>query len=351
MIAIISHPLRVFVILLLLAAGLSLSPTPAWGAEAAPAADNTRVFFATDRMPSGRSEPARFFGERWGALSFGVCGVRVPPRSRRGRSDARTRAYRTPGRPSKRVRLMSLEPMARDSFFRAIQQPGDSTNVLVFVHGYNVRFETAARFIAQITTDLGFRGTVILYSWPATPRYLSDEETVECAGRHLEDFLTALEREPVTVNLMTYSMGSRALVGALHTLAATAEPGRAPRLDHVIIVAADVDARLFALQAEEMSRLARRVTLYASSRDRILNTSRKVHRHSRAGEAGRVTAPGVDVVDVSRIRADMMGHGYLEELVQDLHGVLVEDLPPDRRPGLQRSGDGADAVWKLTRRR
>src|SRR5262249_25564143 len=143
---------------------------------------------------------------------------------------ARMRSFRTPGRPSKRVRLLSVEPMARDSFFHAIQTPGDSASVLVFVHGYNVPFETAARFIAQITTDLGYRGAVILYSWPATPRYLSDEETVECAGRHLENFLVALEREPVTVNLMTYSMGSRAVVGALHTLAATAGDGRPPRL-------------------------------------------------------------------------------------------------------------------------
>ena len=69
------------------------------------------------------------------------------------------RPFRTPGRPSKKVRLMSVVTLPPDSFFAALDGAvvsGDSSGTLVFIHGYNVRFETAARFAAQIGHDLGF---------------------------------------------------------------------------------------------------------------------------------------------------------------------------------------------------
>src|SRR5438034_10612722 len=68
-------------------------------AQVAPAgADLTRLFFVTDRAPTGRTEASRRFGSRWGEVSFGTCAARVPPRRRRG--DKSLRPCRTPGRPS-----------------------------------------------------------------------------------------------------------------------------------------------------------------------------------------------------------------------------------------------------------
>src|SRR5207247_4270677 len=120
-----------------------------------------------------------------------------------------------------------------------------------------------------------------------------------------------------------YSMGARILSGALADLAARPAAAAAPPLGEVVLAAPDVEARLFARDLAGSARLARRVTLYASARDRALNASRRLHRHGRAGEGGRriLILPGLDTIDVSRVRADMLGRAYLAAQVADLQAL------------------------------
>jgi len=326
-------------------------------AQVAPAgADLTRLFFVTDRAPTGRTEASRRFGNRWGEVSFGTCEVRVPPRSRRGKAEKSLRPFRTPGRPSGKVRLLAVTPLSSDSFYAAIGARAaahDSTGALVFVHGFNVPFATAARFAAQLACDLEFPGPVVLYSWPSTPSYLADEESIEWTRPHLEAALADLRRATgAPVNVLTYSIGASAVVGVIRAAADTIVT-RGTLLGELVFVAPDVESRLLARELEGAARAARRVTLYASTRDRALRASRQVHQHRRAGEAGRglLLLPGLDTIDASPIRADIMGHGYLEELAVDLHALLVDHLPPEHRAGLTRIERGDAGYWKLRRQR
>ena len=53
-------------------------------------------------------------------------------------------------------------------------------DAFLFIHGYNVTFEGAARRTAQMAYDLGFNGAAVFYSWPSqgTPTaYTIDEQT------------------------------------------------------------------------------------------------------------------------------------------------------------------------------
>lgn len=64
----------------------------------------------------------------------------------------------------------------------------------IFVHGYNVTFEDAAKRTAQISYDLAFDGAPIFYSWPSqrlpTPLGYTDEQNSEWSQANLRSFLS-----------------------------------------------------------------------------------------------------------------------------------------------------------------
>jgi len=339
------------------------------------AGERLTIFYATNRQPAGKPDPRRFFGRKWGEPVFGRATVKLPPRELLARLERGAgRSLRSPGTPIKQVRLESLAPMPADSYFAAVAaavERSERKRALVFVHGYNMPFERAVRFTAQMERGLGARAAAIVYSWPASSNYLADEEAVEWTEHDLQAFLTGLAARigAGSIDLLGYSMGARALVGALASIAAagtggpalaavTANGDPAPagdpaaRFGQLVLAAPDLEARIFARSLPQAARIARHVTLYASSRDRALRTSHKVHGHARAGEAGPhiLLLPEMDTIDVSAVRSDLTGHGYLEELLGDLELLLTRDAAPDERPGLARATRGERTYWRMTRR-
>ncbi|MFO7906356.1 MAG: alpha/beta hydrolase [Pirellulaceae bacterium] len=146
----------------------------------------------------------------------------------------------------------------------------------------NVTFEGAARRTAQIAHDVQFEGAPIFFSWPSQGgllKYTVDANNVEWAVPHLRQFLVDVTRRSgaTAVNLVAHSMGNRALTSALREL--ELQLGAESALFNQIILAApDVDAEIFRRDlAPALVRSARHVTLYASSNDQALATSKKVH--------------------------------------------------------------------------
>jgi hypothetical protein len=96
------------------------------------------------------------------------------------------------------VVLLRIVPQMKEMFFASVSQRTEQSSgrqVFVFVHGYNVAFEDAARRTAQIAYDLAFSGVPILYSWPSggqPHRYPVDEANVEWSIQHFKDFLKML---------------------------------------------------------------------------------------------------------------------------------------------------------------
>jgi esterase/lipase superfamily enzyme len=355
------------------AGAVTAADTAAASLEARP----VTIFYVTDRAPAGRPEPRRFFGREWGEPAFGRAAVRIPPQQRLARLARAGRSLRSPGAPIKQVVLESLTPMPADSFLAEVAAAvgrSRGRRALVFVHGYNMPFERALRFTAQLERGLGESCVAILYGWPATPGYLADEEAVRWSEPDLETFLARLADRIGTgsIDLLAYSMGTRAVMGALGSAAvipaagaggavgdpapdrdsAAAGEAAGARFGQVVLAAPDLESRTFARDLPRVARAARRVTLYASSRDRALRVSRAAHGHARAGQAGRdlLLLPGLDTIDVNEVRSDLTGHGYLEELIGDLELLLGQDTPPDRRPGLTRATSGGRDYWRMSRK-
>jgi esterase/lipase superfamily enzyme len=213
-------------------------------------------------------------------------------------------------------------------------------DAFVFIHGYNVDFQEAALRTAQIAYDIGFEGAPILYSWPSkgTLRgYWSDEVSIKETVPHLIKFLSNIAKTTGLQNLhlIAHSMGNIGLTDALSGIGNI----NSSIINQIILTAPDIDAEVFENSiVPQILPVAKRVTLYASSKDKALKASRliKPGRKPRAGEAGEniVVINGMDTIDASLVDTDYMSHSYYgntESLINDIFTIFRNNLPPNKR--------------------
>jgi esterase/lipase superfamily enzyme len=340
-------------------AGTAPPPAPPPPSEASYA--TVRVFFATDRNLTSSADPKEMFGTERSALRYGTSEVSIPRNHRMGELEAPS-ILRLEFRedPAKHVVLQKTTVTSEDAFYADLAarvRRSETANAFVFVHGYNVTFEDAARRTAQITYDLGFDGAPTFYSWPSrgsVPAYTIDEQNIEWAQsnlrRFLEDFFTRSEAQ--NVYLIAHSIGNRALTRAVASLLKD-RPDLRSRLKEVILAAPDIDAEVFKRDiAPALTAAGRPVTLYASSEDQALAASRRVHGYPRAGEsgAGLVIVPGIETVDATRVATDFLGHSYFADttsILSDMFYLIREGKRADRRFGLHPVDKPAGRYWEL----
>ena len=349
------------------AGGKSRSLTPGTATAAANYA-GIDVFFATDRAVTGSDSRGPTFGGDPDAnetLHFGKISVSIPRDHRMGELEGpsilRLEFHQD---PEKHVMLQSVVSEDQATFLKGVSDRvghSQKKEVLVFVHGFNTKFEDAARRTAQIAYDLGFDGPTILYSWPSQGRmtpiaYNMDGRNAALTVPHLEEFLKLLVAKSgaTTVDLIAHSMGNRPVTSALRDFAIE-NPGlkNKPMFNQVALMAPDVDAALFKQMAAEMRVSARRITLYASSRDEALRLSNTFAGYQRAGEGTPhlLVVPGIDTVDASAVNTSLLGfyHDYfadnttiLSDLFHDFMGV-----PASSRLGLHAVVTAAGKYWQF----
>ncbi|MEP5728181.1 MAG: alpha/beta fold hydrolase [Sulfitobacter sp.] len=321
------------------------------------------IYYATDRALTGKTRPARMFGSgRAEGLHYGTAEVTIPRTHVPG-------ALETPSvwklefsaDPAKHVMLQSVTPVAQDGFFDSMQndvRASGAKDAFVFVHGYNVSFDAAAKRTAQLAHDMNFRGLPILYSWPskgATVGYIPDTAVVRSSGRRLTHFLedVVAKSGATTIHLIGHSMGNRALTDALELMALRKAPLTAPIFEQVIFAAPDVDKELFAQMMPTIRPIAKRLTLYASDQDWALEASRKLHGDQpRAGQGGDVALLNdhIDTIDMSDLGNDMLAHSYVaneQSAILDIIMLFWRNLDPANRCGLTGVGStGKRQVWR-----
>jgi esterase/lipase superfamily enzyme len=338
------------------------APPPTAAAPApAPEYAVVRTFFATDRNLTGKSEQSEIFGVGRSDLSYGLCQVSIPRDHRMGELESPS-IWRLEFRedPSAHVVLLSTEVYSKDKYFNelAAQVSNDPAgSAFLFVHGYNVTFEDAARRTAQISYDIGFGGAPVFYSWPSqgkTPAYTIDEQNVEWAQANLRVFLEDffVRSDARNVYLIAHSMGNRALTRALASLLAD-KPAFGDRLTEVILTAPDIDAEVFKRDiAPALTRSGRPVTLYASSEDLALAASKTVHGSPRAGDSGEalVLVSGIETIDATAVDTSLLGHSYFAEersVLSDMFYLIHNGQRPDDRFGLKRIDSEAGPYWEF----
>lgn len=310
---------------------------------------------------SGEPDPGRFYGNGRGELAFGTCEVSIPARHETGELE-RPSIFRLElaENPLKHVVLLEVNPQTPDEFFEGCRKRVAQSargEALVFVHGYNVTFEDAARRTAQLAYDLDVDGPAVFFSWPSQGgllRYAVDETNVAWAVPDLKQFLLDVARKSGarSVHLIAHSMGNRALASALCNLSYEAHGG-SKVFREVVLTAPDIDAEVFRREiAPAIVKTAERVTLYASGSDEALAVSKKLHGYPRAGDAGDsvVVVPGIDTIDVSAVEEGLLGHSYYGDnraVLADLALLLHEGTPSQDRPWLRPKAAGPLRYWVL----
>jgi esterase/lipase superfamily enzyme len=118
-----------------------------------------RVFYGTDRnhwMEDGRAK----YGRDFGPFDYGVTTVSIPREHKLAKLESPSwlkLEFRED--PNKHVMVMGAERKSKDDFFNemiAMTAESRRESVLLFVHGFNVAFDDAARRTAQLAYDLTF---------------------------------------------------------------------------------------------------------------------------------------------------------------------------------------------------
>lgn len=334
----------------------STNPNVAQGREF----DQVKVYFATDRQMDPGALDIEFTGERGEGLTYGSLFISIPHDHSVGAIERPTLwRFELEEDARRHMVIMRRYVYDRDRFFDDIQQTisrGDDAS-FVFVHGYNVSFDDAARRTAQITYDLNFRGAPVFYSWPSQASlqgYTIDENNVQWSEAHLKGFLRdhAQRSGARDIYLIAHSMGNRALTGALRSLFAE-HPELKGRFKEIILTAPDIDADIFKRDiAPALAAGCDKITLYVSDGDKALLASKQVHGYPRAGDSaeGVVLVPGVETVDASGLDTSFLEHSYFAEsgsVLKDIRRLVLEGLRAAQR-GLEERHESAGRYWKFS---
>jgi esterase/lipase superfamily enzyme len=332
-----------------------LPPAPTRGEAIAPSHAVLRVFFATDRRVETR-RPLAFDTEPAddNQISYGTCLVSLPRDHRMGEMEGPS-IWRLEFRPDpqRHFVVVSKELSDQAHFFdevRCLAARSDEQDALVFVHGYNVAFDDAARRTAQLAYDLGFKGPAIAFSWPSQATlagYNRDGRNVELSADSLRMVLSDLPKRANVkrIHVIAHSMGNRALIGALSKLDSDV------CIRQIALLAPDIDAQLFRRLARSFPSNVGPITLYASSRDTALLAAAKFAGYSRAGQGGEgiVVMPGIDTVDASAVDTSLtgLGHSYYADATQILSDLFAffQGNPASKRFGLRAAQSKDGPYW------
>ncbi|MBL8753338.1 MAG: alpha/beta fold hydrolase [Planctomycetes bacterium] len=253
------------------------------------------------------------------------------------------------------------------------------SDVLVFVHGFNVSWEAAvgsalALQLMQNRDGIGDdaqRTTVVLFSWPsdgsALPMvaYKSDRSDAKASGYafarallKLRDHLAALGGLQCgqDLHLLCHSMGNYVLQNTLERMREFNVGPSLPRLfECVFLCAPDVDGAVLEPGAPmgDLHQLARLVTVYHNTGDLALRisdyTKGNPERLGTYGASRSAVLPDkVEQVDCSGIVGGLVEHSYYldgrvaDDILLSIDGVDVGD---ERRSRVPKPGAGVR--WEL----
>lgn len=283
--------------------------------ETVAGASTVDMMVATTRAKSG--DPGVVFsGERGTELSLDNIVISIPPDANRKVGEV-TWPKRYPGDPSREFVTLKVEPMTeaepREWFQRVA---GSKRRILLFVHGFNNRYEEAVFRFAQIVHDSGSTAAPVLFTWPSRGSvfaYNYDRESANYSRTALETMLrvAASKSDIEDITIMAHSMGSWLTVEALRQLSIR-DGGLPAKIRNVILASPDLDVDVFSRQMQEIDRSHLKMTIFVSRDDRALDVSRRI-----AGGVDRlgsidpsvepyrsaIEAEGITVLDLSGLQA------------------------------------------------
>nr|WP_255688063.1 MULTISPECIES: alpha/beta hydrolase [unclassified Xanthobacter] len=313
--------------------------------------------------------PDVYTGERGGAPSFMEIDVSIPPDSARAAGDVQW-PKTVPGNPATDFVTTRLEDMTQEQavkWFNTRIKRTPGRQALVFVHGYNQRFDDAVFRFAQIIHDSGADVTPVLFTWPSRGSLLAygyDRESTSYSRDALERLLTFMAKDPNVgeISILAHSMGNVVTLEALRQMAIR-NGHILPKIKNVMLAAPDVDSDVFRTIFREFGEPRPNFTLFVSQDDKALAVSKRVWGDvPRIGQVDPTQEPyrsefekyHITVLDLTKLKTDdPLNHGKFAaspEVVQSIGARLAQgQTMTDSRVGLgerivQFSTDAASTV-------
>jgi esterase/lipase superfamily enzyme len=319
-----------------------------------PGTSKVDMLVATTRK---RIDPQELFsGDRGPAAVFGNIAVSIPPEAARQVGEVQW-PQQVPGNPATDFVTLKADIIGRPqalAWFHRTLRTVPRRQVLVFVHGFNNRFEDAVFRFAQIAHDSHASIVPVLFTWPSRGSVLAygyDRESTAYSRNAFESLLTAISRDPAVgeISILAHSMGSSLALETLRQMAI--RDGRvAPKIRNVLLAAPDVDVDLARQAIVDMGPIAKRpaFTLFVSQDDRALAVSRRVWgSEARLGSINPEQEPyrtqleqaNITVLDLTKLKdGDALNHGKFAaspEVVQLIGARLAAgQTVTDSRVGL-----------------
>jgi esterase/lipase superfamily enzyme len=217
--------------------------------------------------------------------------------------------------------------------------PGEEKSALVFIHGYNVKFNDAVVRAAQIGFDLKMSGPTALFSWPSKGTltdYLADHDSVEYSEDYLAEFLIKMVAQSGSnrIHIIAHSMGNRGLLKCLSVVLQKLKKTANLKFGQIFLAAPDIDADLFGQLCAGYKKLGQRTTLYVSSKDKALAASSRFRGKQRVGFGPPIlTFDDIDTIDVSHLDLTFLAHSYYAEAAEVIYDIFdaLKGNPPEKR--------------------
>jgi len=251
------------------------------------------ILVATTRKKALEDPGAMFGGERADALSYAAITVSVPPDRKIGHVQW---PAALPGDPKRDFVTVSADYIDQRAFAASVVDTARRTKhprVLIFVHGFNNRFDDAVYRFAQIVHDSKAEAVPILFTWPSRGNvelksYTYDRESANYSRDALEGLIDQLAASPhiKEIHLLAHSMGSHVTLEALRGRAMRRAPGN-DKIKQAMLVAPDVDIDVFRTTLRRMGPNRPKMLLFASQDDAALGISKQIWGGvARLGEVG-----------------------------------------------------------------
>jgi esterase/lipase superfamily enzyme len=197
-----------------------------------------------------------------------------------------------------------------------LAQAGGGPDVLIYVHGFNQTFETAALDAAHLSDGIKFRGRTMVFSWPSKAGffdYAYDRESAMWSRDDFERVLSSIVAAPGSgrVHIVAHSMGTMLALESLRQLYARYGDTVAGRIGAVVFAAPDIDMDVFSSSITRIGPLAGKITVITATNDRALALSgRLAGGMTRVGAAEKAAIErlGVRVIDASEAGWGIINH-------------------------------------------
>jgi esterase/lipase superfamily enzyme len=296
--------------------------------DAAAVSSNPTLLVASNRKPANGARARPWFGpERAARVTLARAKLTPPDEGRFSLASVGLDDWR-------------LDQIAAAANVGELLGPVPGTrDVLLYVHGFNQTFETAALDAARLSDGIRFSGETMVFSWPSKAKLLDygyDRESAMWSRDALEQVFAGLMASPTTgrIHVVAHSIGTMLTMEALRQIYARQGVAAAERIASVVFASPDIDLDVFTSSVQRIGPLASKITVVTATNDRALAVSGWMAggvTRVGAAEKAELKRLGLHVIDASAEGWGIVNHDLFlsNAQVRKVIRRAVDGLPTD----------------------